>query len=62
MFLMIIGMETRKKKKAKQTNQKTIKKKKYKTIRSDEGLTPETSAMETLYGGQFTSNYLIKQK
>ena len=30
-------------------------------IRSDEGLTPETSAQETLYGGQFTlSTQVIK--
>jgi len=38
-----------------------------KSIRSDEGLTLETSAFESLYGGQFTlstqlikPNYLVK--
>ena len=32
------------------------------SIRSDEGLALDTSAFESLYGGQFTSTQLIKQK
>ena len=35
----------------------------YRLIRSDEELTPEISALETLYGGKFTlSTQLIKTK
>ena len=43
-------------------NRVSIKQLDYEIIRSDEGLTLETSAFESLYGGQFTlSTQVIKK-